>query len=159
MLGNRQVFTYSQHEKGFTLVEVLVSILIFAFCATSTLGLQSALIERAIRNREERQAMLIARSILAIVEVLPENIPTDTTHGTAFDLLAKLNGIDGVDEDDADTLKSYNAELFIEDQDIPIIGRDLALADTAILKKMRLIISWGNNDNEQFETVYYAQIE
>ncbi len=159
MLGNRSLYTYLHHEKGFTLVEVLVSILIFAFCATATIGLQSALIDRAIRNRNERQAMLIARSILAIAEVLPENIPNNIKHGSAYDLLDKLNGTDGVDEDDAETLKSYNAELYIEDQDIPIVGRDLALADTAILKKIQLIISWGSDDDEQFETVYYAQVE
>ena len=146
-------------DGGFTLVEVLVAILLFAACATSTIGLQSALINRAIKNRNEREAMLIARSILSIVEVFPENLPDKNNNRSAYDLLQNLNGVDGLDDDDAEILKSYSAELFIEDQDIPIVSRDLSQADTAILKKIRLIIAWGNNDDEKFETVYYAQNE
>ena len=64
---------------GFTLVEVVIAILVLAGSLVVLLGLQSSAVTKALRDRNQLQAMLAARHIFAAVEVFQQFDDRDDT--------------------------------------------------------------------------------
>ncbi len=143
----------SKHERGLTLMEVLIAVLILAFSVTTILGLQSSIVMRALRDKNQRQAMLMARSILAAIEMDPEKVPAQETTKPARELLKNLIPEQKADRDAADGQQLLMATLSAADREFPVPGKELQIVS---LKEIRLRVFWGQNPDEQLDVVYYA---
>jgi type II secretion system protein I len=69
----------SAHQHGFTLVEVLVAIFIFAFSITALVYSQTQASRKYMITREETIASLLAQNIMALAETKLENKPFEST--------------------------------------------------------------------------------
>lgn len=61
-------------SEAFTLMEITLAVLILATSLTVFLGLHSSSMRRAVRDRNMQQAMLMARRILASLEVCEDEL-------------------------------------------------------------------------------------
>ena len=76
----------ANRSSGFTLVEIMIAIVILASSITVILGLQSAIMKRAIDDKSRLTAMLFARRILASLESSIDEIPFGVTNDTVYEL-------------------------------------------------------------------------
>ncbi len=144
-------------QSGLTFMEVLVAILILAFSISTVLGLQSSIVRRAIRDRDQRQAMLVARSILAAIEINPGDLQQQETTKRADQLLASLIPEKQRDEAAVEEDERYMATLRVVEREIPIpTKKDIQIV---FLEEVRLTIFWGEDTDEQLDVVYYTPVQ
>ena len=141
--------------RGFTLMEVALALLLLAGALTVLLGLQSSSISRAVRDRRQQQAMLIARSILAAIEVSVDRLEIDEITDAPERLIQKITGADLPKDATAPYPRDFRANLRVADLEIPVPSRDPRFADDAIpLKQVVLTVFWGEHAADQLQTVF-----
>lgn len=137
-------------DEGFTLMEIMIAIVILAFGLTTLLGLQSASVERTLRDRNKQQAMLMARSILALVETTTEPLDVMKENGTVREVLAKLQESSGVGfETDDEALDRFQAELEVDFWSIPNLDDDA-------LKRVLVRVFWSDDPRDELEVIYFV---
>lgn len=141
-------------QAAFTLMEVLVAVLILAGSLMTLLGMQTTIIERTIRDRNQRQAMLIARSILAAIEIDPESIETQETTVDADKLLRTLTMQAERDDEASEILQDFQARLLVDTLEIPIKEDQLI-----IMKQVLLTLFWGEENDEKLDVVFFMPLE
>lgn len=80
---------------GFTLIEVIMAIVILASALTVLLGLQASIIERTIRDSNQKQAAMFTRQILAAIEseeAAGNPLAIQNTKATIEELLVSILG-------------------------------------------------------------------
>ena len=140
-------------QAAFTLVEVIFAIVILAGSLVILLGLQSAAVSKALRDRNQLQAMMAARHILAAIEIQDDSEPRTETD-TVYRLLQNLNALPYQDSELQTLYNLMNAELTIQEWPNP---EQLALLspEQNLLKRVLLKIFWGESPDDQLEIVYF----
>lgn len=139
-------------NEGFTLIEVIFAIIILASSLTVLLGLQSAAVSKGLRDRNQLQAMLLAKNILAAIEIKPEVDETNTTE-TVARLLEDFNAVPSLDDTEKESYNGMYAKLVIEEWQNPDILTDKV--NENVLKRVYLKIFWGDFPEDQMEIVYF----
>jgi prepilin-type N-terminal cleavage/methylation domain-containing protein len=144
----------SRHETGFTLIEIVIAIMILSVSLVVLIGLQSASIERAVRDRATQQAMLLARSILAGIESSPDPIPVGAFDTPALQMVQQYRAApEGADF--PPELDRFSASLIVEPVAVPIIKDGVPAVIPNALKKILLTIYWGTDPTEQFPVLFF----
>ena len=143
MARSRAKNSKKDSRAGFTLVEVVIAILVLAGSLVVLLGLQSAAVTKALRDRNQLQAMLAARHIFAAVEVFQEFNDRDDTL-PVYQLLKDLDALPDIG-DSAEEEQLYagmEAKIQISEWENPEALAPLG-ADINLLKRIYLQILWG----------------
>lgn len=143
-------------ELGLTLVEVLVAILILGLSVSTILGLQSSILRRTLQDRYQRTAMLLARTILAKVEIDPDEFSTQNISMSADRFIRQKIGDYGYDKESLIDAENYNVSLSVKDQEIPVFSEEAGL-DIAEMKEIRLNIFWGDANDENIDIIFYCK--
>lgn len=148
-----------EHKKGFTLVEVVIAILILAGSLVVLLGLQSASVTKALRDRNQLQAMLAAKHIFAAVEVFQQFDDRDDTL-PVYQLLKDLDALPDVGDsaEEEELYARMEARIQIGEWENPEALAPLG-ADKNLLKRIYLQIFWGESPDDQMEIVYFIANE
>jgi prepilin-type N-terminal cleavage/methylation domain-containing protein len=136
-------------ERGFTLIEIIIAVMILAVSLITLLGMQSAATQTAIKTRNKQEAMLAARSILAGIEYAGNTIKNRSINGSASDI----------------------AKLFLNDEAVaPIIAQEKRIPLTANLvieywpmadlpsnavQRITLTVGWGSAPDDNLMTYYF----
>ena len=155
-------------ELGLTLIEVLISVLILGLAISTIMGLQGSILRRSIQDRNQRSAMLIARSVLAAIEKDPEAVEEQNTIKPADKLLQELLGDDGIeifksnkkDEGPNDDLllNDYKISLNAQNMEVPIPNTDQNSIQLAYLREFKVTVYWGEESDENLEVLYFARV-
>ncbi|MCB0334497.1 MAG: prepilin-type N-terminal cleavage/methylation domain-containing protein [Bdellovibrionales bacterium] len=148
MLSNQKL------DSGFTLIEVTLAIVILAGSLTILLGLQSAIIDRTVRDNNQKQAVMIARLILAAIE-------SEEASGNPLPLQQTTAPIDDVLQSILSTpfelpqtlkLEPFEATLLVAYAGIPGVAEEA-------LKRIDLTISWGESNQERLDVVLFIPFD
>ena len=144
---------------GFTLVEVVIAILVLAGSLVVLLGLQSSAVTKALRDRNQLQAMLAARHIFAAVEVFQQFDDRDDTL-PVYQLLRDLEALPdfGDSAEEEQLYAGMEARIQISEWENPEALAPLG-ADINLLKRIYLQIFWGESPDDQLEIVYFIANE
>lgn len=142
---------------GFTLIEITIAILVLASGLVILLGLQSSSIQRAVRDRDKLQAMLLARQILAAIEISREALPLQDKTAPAHDLLADL--MPGLPRDLRldDNLDKFMTRLRIQNWDLPQINQNSLNQD--LVRRIDLTVYWSDSPLDAVNIVYFMPEE
>ena len=146
-------------QRGFTLVEVVIAILVLAGSLVVLLGLQSASVTKALRDRNQLQAMLAARHVFAAVEVFQEFNDRDDTL-PVYQLLKDLGALPDIGDsaEEEELYSGMEANIQISEWENPEALAPLG-ADINLLKRIYLKILWGESPDDQLEIVYFIANE
>ena len=137
-------------DRGFTLIEVALAVIILGGSLIVLLGLQSSIIERTIRDTKKQRAMLLAREILSAIESNPTPPVPQSTDGSVRDVLDVL-----LATPDTDRRQNPEDAEFVARMEVSIVGIPNVAPDA--MRKIVLTLSWGKSDLDQLTTVYFTQ--
>lgn len=142
--NNRQ----NRSQQGFSLIEIVFAVLIFAGSLVVLLGLQSSSLQLTARDKLTQRAMLYARRILAPLETSSDPIEIQDVEGTVRDLLARVTpgDIDLAQDESIDP--NFRAHLKVESWGIPNINDEA-------MKRLSLTIRWSQSSDDMFQIVYF----
>jgi len=134
-------------ERGFTLIEITLAILVLAGSFTVILGLLSSATQRAVRDKNSQSAMLLARRILAAIETSKDIPNTGVQEDPANRLLATL--MPGIEENspELEDGKIFNARMTTEDWPVG--------EDKDSLVRISLVLSWSDSPGDSFYVTYF----
>lgn len=143
-------------QKGFTLIEITIAILILAVSLVTLLGLQSSAVQESLRTRNKQKAMLLARQIMAAIENDEEPPETQNVTGRAYDILKKFAPFEKLGSGKDLEMKSesgadFETQFTVEDWKIP------KLPEKA-LRRVYLKVSWSPSPADSLEVVYFVPI-
>lgn len=136
----------SNHHGGFTLIELLIALSVMAVASVTLMGMQSAAIGRTIRDRNAQQAMLLARRVMASIEVIPDpNNIQNFENESGIGALQKLGIPEPTEDTEKRALEPFQVTLVSEDFPLPLPN-----IDPRGIKKVTLRVSWGAAIDESF---------
>lgn len=143
-------------QRGFTLIEIIIAVMILAFSLTALLGLQSSATDQAIRTRNKQQAMLMARKIMSAIELQGAIVQNTKIEAPAAQVLQKFLVQDPQETKKEKTAAStelpLTANLTIEYW--PVEG----LPEKSI-QKVSLSLFWSSNPADTIDVVYFIPAE
>ena len=139
-------------RKGFSIIELIFAVVILAGGLTVLLGLQSAATTSALRDRNQQQAMLIARSVMSALEIT-EKLSDSNFNGTAEDLLNKYKQAISDAPDYQDIIKQTQANLAIQSVEVPIVSK--VPVQPIKMFRTELTLSWGKSPDDNLTIIYY----
>ncbi len=138
------------HQRGFTLIEVVVAVIILGGSLLVLLGLQTSIVERTFRQSKEQKAVLIAREILSAIEVSDNPIQEGVFEGAPEDVIKNFLP-NNKEEEIEDTDKTeFLARVEITNWTLP--GAEVVM----VMNKFNVEVSWGPNDNERVKALFFA---
>jgi len=144
---------------GFTFLEVTIALAILASALTILLGLQSAVIERTVLQRQQREAMTFAREIMSAVEARESaGNPLDIGNyeGSPNEILANLlpgsERPSGTVDDAPSSILSHQVILQVDYWGIPKISE-------RAMKRVELRITWGKRAPETLQFVLFIPFD
>ncbi len=141
----------SLNQSGFTLIEVVASMVVLAIALTTLVGIQSNYVEAYLAEESRSSAAMYAQYILSSIEVQPEPPDSGQTSGSLESYLKKLGFFDAdFSEEDVGGLEGWNYKVDSSNFPLPGLEGDM-------LRKILLTISWGPSELEQFDIVYYMK--
>ncbi len=145
------------NELGFTLIEITLAILMLGGALTVFLGLQTAAVQKALRDKQQFKAMLLARSLMSGIELNNNNIDEQETIKSAYDRLEELNI--PVDEKEENQYDRFETILKVEKILIPLpIPDPSGLPQDIEMKKFVLTLTWGDNPEDTFDITYFSPL-
>jgi prepilin-type N-terminal cleavage/methylation domain-containing protein len=139
------------HNKGFTLIEVAISIAILGIALATLVSLQSGYLRNATNNRSLVRAALVGQYILSVIEA-DDNFPgPGASEKELLPILERL----GYFEDYADAdrvrreLEGWRLRREITNVGIPPIE--------SALRKIVIEILWGDSQAESFSLTYFIK--
>lgn len=139
-------------QTGFSFIEVVIALALFAAAASLIVGLQSSAISRTLRDRNAQQAMLAARRIMASVEAAGSKLEVSNQEDQPLiEVLRALGAPDtsSLDEQSRAQLEKLRVSLLINDWDLPFEN-----VQNPAMKKLVLTVSWGSAVGESFTIEY-----
>lgn len=130
-------------EIGFTLIEIMIAIFLLASSLTILLGLQSAVVSRAINDQSRAQAMLVARRILAGIETGEIETPEGESSKSAREQLGAL-----VRPEDSTLLDDITINMLSEPWEVPNFEKFK-------IRKITLNLVWGPSQEQQTGLYYF----
>lgn len=140
------------NQRGFTLIEITIAILLLAGSLVVLMGLQFSTIEQTVRDQNRETALLAGRMIFAQIEA--ENLPIKN-QDISVPLAQLLNDYTLPAEEDAPRLAqlgAYTAHFTVSDQEIPTLR-------PRAMKRLQLIISWSDDPLDAVEMAYFLPNE
>jgi type II secretory pathway pseudopilin PulG len=140
---------------GFTLIEVVFAIVMLSTSLVVIISLQTSTIQKALRDRNQQQAMLAMRTIMSAVEL---NISTVVQgfqgyQGTAIDLLKKVMPQAGqLDSDEVAALQKFEADMTTEIVFIPVPGKQ----EPVTMKRVNVALRWGDTPDDKLQVVLFV---
>lgn len=146
----RRSVALKNREIGFTLIEVTFAVLILASSLVTLLGLQSSVLQQAVRDKNKERALLIGRRILSVFESSSDMIEPREVQG---DISKIVNDFALPDGDEVTKLQqlNYTGKLSISEWGIPNL-------DPRAMKRIALTISWGASSLDSLELVYFVPV-
>lgn len=146
-------------QTGFTLIEVAFAIMILAGSLVTLLGLQSASIARAVRDRDRLQAMLIARQIISAMEaalltdtnVLPAGVKTDKPDSLVDEFIPGAADR----SHPVDPTQRFSATLDVQYWPIPGLDK----VDPKAVKRVVLTVFWTDAPQDSVRVIYFVPSE
>lgn len=144
----------SIQNMGFTLLEIAISIFILAGSMVTLLSLQSAALERAIRDRQKQQAMLLARSVMAEVELGLLNMPLGEQRFSASEFFSKYSGAFESQGLESSDLERIMIVIVLGNWEYPIVSSN-GTENRLKLKRVDLSLSWSDHPRDRINLVYF----
>jgi prepilin-type N-terminal cleavage/methylation domain-containing protein len=139
-------------DGGFTFIEVTVALALLAVAASILIGMQGAAVRRTLRDTNAQTAMLVARRIMASIEILSDaefSLATQS-NSPVKDLMQQLN-ISGIGErTESPALDAMTASVSVDDIEIPIPMNE----SVEQMRRIVLRLSWGTGSDESIQLVY-----
>lgn len=141
---------------GFALIEIMIATMILGTSLITLLSLQSSAVQRAVRDRNQQDAMLVARSIMSAIEVDPDQVEPQDTTMPAREMLNQLLPQETSKQDQELFLfyDRFQANLRVEEVPLPLPNQEPVL-----MKRVTLLIFWGSGAAEQMQTIFFVQNE
>jgi len=139
-------------EVGFTFIEVVIALALFAAGAALIVGLESSAINRTVRDRNAQQAMLAARRIMALIETAGPKLEIGDQEDQPVEEILQTLGAPPAAADNEQkepTLEGFRASLLFKDWDLPFEN-----IQNPAMKKVALIVAWGDGDGERLVIDY-----
>lgn len=132
--------------RGFTFVEVMVSLALLAASVSILIGMEGAAVRRTLRDMNEQQAILTARRIMAAIETEDaQNLTVNTDANVPItELLERFNLTSPADQDNRDTLARMRATLAIQEQQIQVRPDQIG-----VMLLIQLTIAWSASPYDQ----------
>lgn len=146
------MMTARSNQGGFTFIEVVIALALFAAGAALIVGLESSAINRTLRDRNAQQAMLAARRIMALIETAGPKLEIGDQEDQPVDEILQTLGAPNVPSDDAEKsspLDGFRASLLFKDWDLPFEN-----VQNPAMKKISLIVAWGDAPGERLSIDY-----
>jgi len=150
--GQRLALSKKDSQSGFTFIEVTVALALLAVAASILIGMQGAAVKRTLRDISAQEAMLVARRIMASIELLKDSdasLPSQSS-GSVRDLLQQLN-ITGIGEKPGSSaIDRMTASISVDELQIQMPYEEK-------LEQMKLVtlkLSWGPGSDEWIQLVY-----
>jgi len=140
-------------DRGFTLVEMAVSIAILGIALTTLITMQTRNLDRFVHERSAMRAALYARYIMTDIEIDQDPPELGGDGGSLESKLDELGFFDA-DIDKSDALRSQ-MQGWNWEQEVQSIGFEI-LED--VLRRVDLTVSWGETEAEGFHLVYFARV-
>lgn len=145
----------ARFSAGFTLMEILFALLLLGGSLTVLLGLQGASVQKALSDRNQRDAMLVTRSILAFIENEKDPLETQTLEQRADELLLAYGYPRDQGDDDSGLLKTsekFQVKLSVEPTELPL---PIPNTDALGLERIELVVSWSDLAKDSLRVVFY----
>ena len=127
-------------NKGFTLLEIMIAVLILSVSMIVLLGLQASVLTQEKRDSERQEAISVAKQILAAIELYPERLKPGSQPAKDF-----LNFLS------PNSPAAKESELF-SDLEVEMISLpDFPDKD---LERVSLTISWGSSELDKVNFIY-----
>lgn len=127
-------------NKGFTLLEIMIAVLILSVSMIVLLGLQASVLTQEKRDSERQEAISVAKQILAAIELYPERLKSGSQ--PAKELLDFLS---------PNSPAAKESDLF-SDLEVEMISLpDFPDKD---LERISLTISWGSSELDKVNFIY-----
>lgn len=137
-------------DGGFSFIELVVALALFAVAASVIVGLESSSINRTVRDRNAQQAMLAARRIMASIEAAGPALDLPDQEGVPVsEILSSLSVPESANEDEKTAVSTFQASLRIQDWDIPFEN-----VQNPAMRKVVLVITWGDGPGNSFRIDY-----
>jgi prepilin-type N-terminal cleavage/methylation domain-containing protein len=143
-------------QQGFTFLEVIIALAVLASALTIILGLQSALVQRTVLERQQREATRLAREILSAVEAREsagDPLEVGTFNGTPEEI---FNGILPSEQIQRDS--SLDATDFQYEAQLSVEYWGIDKSDKA-MKRISLLISWGKRRPESLQLAFFIPFD
>lgn len=138
--------------RGFTLIELIFAVLLFAGSLTVLLGVHSSAVSRTLEDRARQQALLAARKVLAAIEARDEIPPDGELVGTPQEVARTL-------------LESSAGEILEEDEETPLEVRlvvepwGLPNINEEVIKRVTVEVRWSEIARDSVVVTYFVPIE
>jgi prepilin-type N-terminal cleavage/methylation domain-containing protein len=132
--------------RGFTFVEVMVSLALLAASVSILIGMEGAAVRRTLRDMNEQQAILTARRIMAALETEDRSNLTMNSDANVpvTELLERFNLTSPADQENKDTLARMRASLAIQEQQIQLRPDQIQ-----VMILIQLTIAWSTSPYDQ----------
>lgn len=139
-----------KHQRGFTFVEIIIALSLLAIAAGLLIGLQSAAVQRTLRDRSAQQAMLAARRIMASIEANADKLQiSDQSNEPLSAVLQTLGAPAPSATDNKQELDNLRVSLQFVDWDLPLEN-----IENPAMRKVILTISWSDAPQDSFKIDY-----
>ena len=141
-------------ESGFTLIEVTMAILILAGSLTIMIGLQAAIIERTVHDNNEKQAVMLARQILAVIEAEEGKgnpLSIQDTTDSVENLIESILGVD-YELPERERFENFQSRLLVQYAGIPNVGEEA-------LKRIDVSVNWSEAPQDQVEVTLFIPFD
>jgi len=149
---NQPNLAKQENLSGFTLIEVTMAIVIMASALTILVGMQSSLVEQTIRGRNQQQAMLLARRILAGFEVVDPDMNEGTSEMSAAEALELSEVADERDPQDYAGYENFRVLIQFNYWGIPKI-------DPQAMQRILVRVMWGPLPGDSLVVSYFIASE
>jgi prepilin-type N-terminal cleavage/methylation domain-containing protein len=137
-------------ERGFSFIEVIIALSLFAAGAALIVGLESSAINRTVRDRNAQQAMLAARRIMASIETAGSRLELgDQENRPVVEVLQALGAPQVSDDKEKEQLDSLSVTLRIQEWNLPFEN-----VQNPSMKKVDLVLAWGDGVGESLRIDY-----
>ena len=127
-------------NKGFTLLEIMIAVLILSVSMIVLLGLQASVLTQEKRDSERQEAISVAKQILAAIELYPERLKSGSQ--PANELLNFLSP----------NSPAAKESVLFSDLEVEMISLpDFPDKD---LERISLTISWGSSELDKVNFIY-----
>ena len=137
-------------EMGFTLVEVTIAVAILSVSLVTLLGLETSIMQQAVRDRDRQNTLLVVRRVLAAVEASEDPLEAGTRTGPVRALLQQFMGTEDERNLGRDPGLDMESRLQVDYFKIPGIENDRAL------KKAVLTVFWGPSELDSLDVVFFV---
>ncbi len=138
-------------QSGFTLIEITVALSLLAVSASIFIGMQGSAVRRTLRDTNAQAAMLVARRVMASIEILKDSEFMLATNSEipVRDLLQQLN-ITGIgDKAESAAIDQMTASVAVDELELV-----LPLDRQEQMKRITLRLAWGPGADESIQLVY-----